>query len=76
MGAAYDYMCKSEGLENTLNNRNRKIREQKKLIIELYEAYIDLYTDNEQFNPKDKNQNPSYIKAIKTLNKLNNKKKK
>ena len=66
MGAAYDYMCKSESLENTLNNRNRKIREQKKLIIELCEGILRMVDT----------KNSLHIKAFLTLNKLNNKNKK
>jgi hypothetical protein len=35
MGAAYDAMCKNEGLNSRLSYKNKKIREQKKLISEL-----------------------------------------
>lgn len=51
MGAAYDAMCENDRLESTLNKRNKKIREQKKLLIELSENIIryfegDIMTDD------------------------------
>lgn len=52
MGAAYDAMCENEDLELKLRNSKRKIREQKKLIIELAQAYKKLFEEDEQFNPK------------------------
>ncbi len=47
MGAAYEAMCENEDLQSTLNNRNRKIREQKKLIIELAEGTLKHFDDSE-----------------------------
>jgi len=65
MGAAYDAMCENEGLQSTLNNRNKKIREQKKLIIELCEGIKENL----------KATHPLSIKSTKILSTLIKKKK-
>lgn len=76
MGAAYDAMCENEALQSTLNARNRKIREQKKIIIELAEGIIK-YAGVEIWDSKDI-QNVERLEemAEKVLAKLNKKKKK
>lgn len=45
MGAAYDAMCENESLEKRISSKNRQIREQKKLIIELAEGIVSNITD-------------------------------
>lgn len=67
MGAAFDAMCENEYLDSRIKSKNKQIREQKKLIKELAEAYKDLYEDDERFDPKDKIQSPMYLKVINLL---------
>lgn len=40
MGAAFDAMSENEGLEKTLRQRNKTIREQKNLILELTKGIV------------------------------------
>ena len=76
MGAAYDAMCENEGLQSTLNQRNRKIREQKKLLIEFAEGIVQ-YAGTEIWDNKDiSNVEILQGKAEKFLAKINKKKKK
>ena len=77
MGAAYDYLLECERLQRQINNKNRKIREQKKLIAELAQGIVDsvdgVYYTGEKFDEFSKKEEKLYEKANKILNK--NKKK-
>lgn len=77
MGAAYDAMCENEGLQSRMASKNRQIREQKKLIIELAEG-IDKWCDGaEGWTMEElKDRETLHKKAITILAKLNKKKKK
>lgn len=66
MGAAYDAMCENEGLQSSINKKNRQIREQKKIIIELVEGIIA---------SEIRANSPFYKKAEKYLVKYKKKKK-
>lgn len=71
MGAAFDAMCENEELQNTLNKKNRQIREYKKTIIELAKGIINselLLSNNDLYNKE------LCKKAKSVLIKLNKKK--
>jgi hypothetical protein len=74
MGAAFDLMCENEGLETTLSNRNRKIREQKKLITELAEGIVKYFDGDNNYPIKESNE--FFERAKNILAKQNKKKKK
>jgi len=74
MGAAWDAMCENEALQSKLNYKNRQIREQKKLIIELAKGIVK-YCGAEVSNKKEiENVRILQDKAVNTLLKLNKKK--
>lgn len=73
MGAAYDYLLECERLQRIINNKNRKIREQKKLIAELSQGIVDsidgIYCTGKEFDELSKKEEKLYDKAKKFLNK-------
>ena len=74
MGAAYDAMCENESFQSKLNKKNRIIREQKKLIVELAEGIIKYHDGDNNYSPKEVNDFWEKTKNI--LAKQNKKKKK
>lgn len=72
MGAAYDAMLENEGLEKTINSKNRKIREQKKIIIELAEGIVKYFDGDNNYSSHD--TLAFFRRAEKILNKENKKK--
>lgn len=73
MGAAWDAMCENESLQSTLNKKNRQIREQKKLILELAEGIVKHFNDSVH---SDYANSGLEEKAKNVLDKLNKKTKK
>jgi hypothetical protein len=74
MGAAWDAMCENEGLQSTLSKKNRQIREQKKLIIELAKGIVKYCNTSESNSKEIENVRILQDKAVKILLKLNKKK--
>lgn len=74
MGAAFDAMCENEGLQSRIASKNRQIREQKKLIIELAEGIVKYVDLGNGYTAKETNE--FYEKAMKILTKQTKKKKK
>ncbi len=70
MGAAFDEMCKNEGLQSTLKKRNKKIREQKQLILELAKGIYNYLPSNSN----SKGSNELLEKAYKIISDNNKKK--
>ena len=70
MGAAFDLRCENDNMQSTLNKKNRQLREQKKLLIELAEGILnsEVLLSNDLYNTE------LCKKAKNILNKLNKKK--
>jgi len=74
MGAAYDAMCENEGLQSRISSKNRQIREQKKLIIELAECIVKQLGLFGEGIFEDKKVEKTYEKAKNFLDKQKKKK--